>query len=1315
NVNGLLQATSQSGGLIRVAAGGNVNVLESARIEAHADAGNKAVETLGGVVALSSAGMTRADGSLGTVKLLGGSIDTSGLNGAKDGRVKLRARTEAWLADNSAVKTNFSGLRSLSVEAFKAIPATLTGSVAWVDQDVVDQAKLAVSDLFDASLGASKASLIVQRLKGDQALLQDRTDVRAGIEIQSAGDLTLDTDINLFDWRQGTGNVLAAAPVNLTLRAGGDLNVKASISDGFLDQITRDTTMVSRHDFIQDTQAGDITLVGGADLKAAKVLATRAGTSNGDVIIGDGMGDSARDVLVRTTTGDITVSATRDVNLVNPLAVVYTTGRNAPAGASLELPEMGDFSATIQARIDSVDYSVPPDDDGNYAHKISYLNQDPFTMGGGSVRVEAGRDVIQTSDISKSNNPSVAAQQYVTDWWWRTKDSSDSVSWWSRFDIFQQGFATFGGGNVAIQAGRDTWNVSASAAASGSASSKSQVRYGGGSVSVVAGRDVVGGQVFAADDISVQAGRSLTSQTSSDSSLYAKRVVTPNDTVVMYGNGQTKVLARNDLTIGAVTQAALVKSAMPGAQSANDAVLGMAPSASLNVAAIAGDLTLTGNDVTRYKFSTSYDEQLDGLLVDGLPADVSYSRPDITRITMGLSFPQLLPALASWQAGTGSVSLVSSASSGNLYQLGAVTPTSDGVGVNLQAVSMSAIAGNSLYVRSAIQLGSDELAARPHAVPAGLTILANSLDRDSQASSQLIGGNVNAPMRLVAQSGDVTYGRIDSKQPLRLIAGGDIQAESTDSGIRVQQQGENALTLVQAGRDINLVKTNGYGIDFYGPGDAVIVAGRGINLNQSHGLRAQGNRVNAELPSGSANITVLTGVSFAKGDITSSTNAYFELLGGAGVGDFAADLYAQIKAADQGQAMPTLGSDVARSFSALSVADQLDRAKGLVGDTAFQQRVLTFMQHRDNPALTLPEAITQFNALSDRDKSPMVGMLLASAWSAKVPKDAQLSTALSMAASKRDPYSDELVSFMKQRTGSLVSVGEATQQFMNLRPEEQLLFSTKVLVNEMNLAVSKAASLTGSAKTEAYLDAYNALDAMFPTASVRHADLQMGSSTVQTQQGSEIKVFAPSGGINVGQLTSASSKDKSASDLGLITAGGGNLAVVARDDILVNQSRVFTVGNGDELLWSSTGNVDAGRGGKTVTAAASPVFYLDANGILQADVTAAISGSGIASSGKARIAAPKGEINAGDAGISAGGGLELAATVVRGADNIQAPSIAGAPAAAPVNTAMAAPTPNQPTAAGAKDAADNDDAKSRKRKKRNILLDFLGFGSGSEG
>lgn len=1269
SLSGALHATSQTGGSINVAAGGHVMVLDGADLQAHADAGNKAVQTTGGVVSLSSSGLTRTDGSLGTVKLLGGNIDTSGLNGGQDGRVKVRATNAALLADNSAVSTAFKGMQSLNVEAVKVIQATKNADTAAsiVDAFVLDKAASYAKELRNTSGGSSQAERIAQRMAGQQASLQDKVQVRAGVEIQATGDLTLDTDINLLSWRppaDSVSAVLAEAPVNLTLRAGGNLYVKGSISDGLTRGIivdgvmnieTADISKVSPFDVIQPGQGGDIRLIGGADLKAAQVMATKVVGSNGDVVIGR---ESGNDVLVRTTTGDVQIAAARDAALLNPHAVVYTTGQYIAPPDDFYMLDFADFNSLIAGA----------------SH--------PFMTGGGSVNVSAGRDVLALTGSADDG------KQYVTDWWFRRKEDDGSTTWWNRYDLFQQGFATFGGGNVAVQAGRDTWNVSASAAAGGYFNGSNAQSYGGGSVSVKANRDVVGGSTFAAANTEVFAGRHISKLTPNDSSLYSSQRTAPSSLVVMYGNGHADVMARNQLSVGAITQAGIFRNPFAATViGANVAILGQAPDASMALSSAAGNILYTGESFNRHLYSAfSGDEWGNYIFEVNSSADAS-------------SVSALLPSDTTIQAGSGAIKATT------FFQAASTRISADGEGVP-QALHLSLLSRDDLGIDAIQQAGSDSRVSKPSAVTTGIEgYKFESFD----ASSSLTDGAVRDPVRLVSLLGDVSYAnQVHLTQPLRMIAGRDIKA---DQLLSVQHQSAKELSLIQAGRDIALSTTdNQFGIELQGPGDLIVAAGRSLDLHATQGIRATGNRSNPELPAQSANITVLTGVSFAKGDVLNAANSYFELLGGAGVGDFAADLYAQLSAQSQGQSLPQLGSGEAKAFAALSLDEQLAKAQAMVGDAAFQQRVLSFMQHRENPSLTLPEALAQFNSLAAVDKAPMVGLLLSSAWAAKLPQADQLNTALSMAASRNNPYTDKLVSFMEDRTGQVLTPAEADTRFKALNPEEQLLFSSKVLVNEMNAATSKASNLTGAAKNEAYINAYNALDTMFPSIAAKHADLQMGASTIQTQQKSEINVFAPNGGVNVGQMT-ASSGNAEASKLGLMTAGSGNLNVAARDDILVNQSRVFTVTEGDELIWSSTANVDAGRGGKTVTAAASPIFYLDNEGKLQVDVTSAISGSGIKASGVARVAAPKGEINAGDAGISAGKGLELAATFIRGADNIQAPTIAGAPPPAAVNAAGTVSTPTQPTAAGTKDAAEDGEGKAKKRKKRNILLDFLGFGS----
>jgi filamentous hemagglutinin family protein len=1266
-VGGALHATSQSGGHIGLSAGGNVVVQSGADLQAHADAGNESVQSTGGAIELASSGLVRGDGSLGTVKLAGGTLDTTGLNGGQDGNVKLRATQEALLADKAAFGSTFKGVNALKVEAFNVIQAD-SGLVS----DYVDAAKASVANLFAVSAGSSEAQQITQRMAAGNASLSNLIQMQAGVEMRSAGDLTVSDNLNLMSWRSGA----ALAPVNLTLRAGGNLLVQASISDGLL-SANGDTSSVSTSD-LATAAGGDIRLVGGADTQAANVMTTTASSTNGDVLLGnaaqDNYGDAATDVMVRTTTGDIHIAAGRDVSLLNPHAVVYTTGLQAATPSGFALDDIG------------------------YGSVPSLLTgaTSPFTTGGGSVHVSAQRDVLALTDLSLGTNDFEVPQQYVTDWWWRytNADSGNGqTNMVSRYDQFQQGFATFGGGNVAVQAGRDAWNVSVSAAASGYSSASGDTHsYGGGSVSLMAGRDITGGGTFAADNTLVLAGGSIGKQTAKDNSVADLRDAAPSNPVVLYGDGQTQVMARGGVTLSAVNQVENISSPLEDAY-----VFFFSPDflpqpvplahASLNVSTIAGNINWDDH-LNAYRYTVaagSVDDKGNLVLEKGT---TSSERP-FEGPTSGTAGPSL-PANASLEAGQGGIDL----SALNAAQ----TPLT-------QRIVSSAGANGS----GSTQLSSLNFIGRDKVSVGNFT--QSLVTASGEVNLFQVGNADSEPVRVVSTENDVSYGNLYLTEALHMKSGQDI-AGLPSSIINIQHQSATSLSILEAKRDVDLsAATTADGINIDGPGDLIVAAGRHVDLHQTSGIQAKGNRVNSALPAGSANILVLAGVSLAQGDVSAATAAYFELLGDAGVGRFAADIYAQLLAAQQGQAVPGLNSSAAQAFAALPVSEQLRQAQALAGDAAYQQRVLSFMQHREDPNLSMAQALAQFNTLSDAEKAPMVGLLLAPVWAAALPKDAQVSAALSMAATLRNPYTDKLIGFVKARTGNTLSAAEATKLFATLTPEVQALFNTQVLVSEMNAVVSKAAVLTGAAKDAAYASAYSALDTMFPATALNHSDLQMGTSRLKTLQGSEINVFAPNGGVNVGQLTAGGSN---APDLGIITAGSGNLAVVARDNVLVNQSRIFTVTKGDELVWSSVGNVDAGRGAKTVTAAASPVYYLDNTGSLQVDVTSAISGSGIAATGVARIAAPKGEINAGDAGISATGGLELAATLVRGADNISSPVISGAPAAAPVNAALTATTPTQPTASGNKDSSGDDEAKEKRRKKRNILLDFLGFGSGSD-
>jgi hypothetical protein len=191
-----------------------------------------------------------------------------------------------------------------------------------------------------------------------------------------------------------------------------------------------------------------------------------------------------------------------------------------------------------------------------------------------------------------------------------------------------------------------------------------------------------------------------------------------------------------------------------------------------------------------------------------------------------------------------------------------------------------------------------------------------------------------------------------------------------------------------------------------------------------------------------------------------------------------------------------------------------------------------------------------------------------------------------------------------------------------------------------------------------------------------------------------------------------------AANLGITTIRGGEIQSLVKTDFLVNQGRVFTLGGGEIALISQYGNIDAGRGAKTSVSAPPPLITTDAKGNTVVDISASISGSGIAtlSTGPSVprssvfAVAPRGFFDAGDAGVRSTGDIEFISPIVFNGNNVAAAgavsgvktadssSIAGAAPPASAAPATKADTFAKPPALDGNAAA-------------NLTVELLGYGA----
>jgi filamentous hemagglutinin len=473
------------------------------------------------------------------------------------------------------------------------------------------------------------------------------------------------------------------------------------------------------------------------------------------------------------------------------------------------------------------------------------------------------------------------------------------------------------------------------------------------------------------------------------------------------------------------------------------------------------------------------------------------------------------------------------------------------------------------------------------------------------------------PVRIYAEIGSISNvpgngNTLNFPKPVELIAGLDIR----DVSLTTQHVALGQTSTVWAGRDLGYkpfrindkLQNNGSGIQIDGPGYLNIVAGRNIDLGSTAGIFTNGNLHNPALPAEGAHISLLSGMGVdANGRPRQPDYAVF-----------------------------------AARYLATGSSALLDFAESIED---FEIRRIALLQP-ENAALNYAD-------VQNKLKNP--------AYRASMKGLAEPDIGLALAA-------------------------------FNALPLE--VRARRIFYHQLELSGRDANHGLG------YERANKAIAAFFPDKdaagnTTTYAGAFSGFfSQVRTNQGGNIEMLTPGGAVSVGLVNNPSDllkvRDKNgntisglreASELGLFTVNGGSILSYSRDSFNVNTSRVFTLGRekktvrttdferllrDDIMLFSLFGNIDAGKGAKTATAAPPPSYDYDNKGNLTINLSNSISGSGIGVllarevivPGDVSLIAPTGEVNAGDAGIRASGNLNIAAAQVIGANNISVSGLA---------------------------------------------------------
>ncbi|SFS13496.1 filamentous hemagglutinin family N-terminal domain-containing protein [Dyella sp. OK004] len=975
--------------------------------------------------------------------------------------------------------------------------------------------------------------------------------------------------------------------------------------------------------------------------------------------------------VVRTGSGSIDIVSGGNVNWLDVAAptAVYTAGT----------PAQGSATDTNVSVIRS--------------NWISELANTPYMLNTGQVNPEHGGDLMLSARgdinaiqqvIDADGSATKAAGTDISQYWWpwmQTANAADGSASSINFANFGQGVMS-AGGNVAVSAGGDIRQLSVSLPTTWKANADGQsvTTYGGGNLDVRAGGDILSGTYFVAKGKGkVEAGGAIGADF-----RYTAPTTDPNyagqstlvSALFALQDAQLDVRARAGADIGGVYNPSYLfvdqRSGSPGTSI----------------------LPATHGDAQSYSAASSFGAEavggnvvFDSLRLPGALFDYGSSQT--------INNPgAILPTTLSLAAPSGSVDI---RGAGALYPSaqGNLTVLADqNVLLSQQVSTMQDGSGaSSTYGLGLIDAPDSLLPSPLH--PRGDESVESSLGwlwlRGYLDSTEVAGTLAHAktplhaddpaPVRMYALHGDIVDGipspagfqyrslQLTPSKPALVRAGRDI----VNLSLLGQQTHDADVTLVSAGRDIydlpinkTFLPSGSTDLGSYqlaaalllgGPGSFLIEAGRNIGP-----LTSQSETVATAIVQKTEN-TGIDAVGNRFNPYLPHASADINLLYGISPGVATADFmahYVDVAATGVDSQMPELVDFMER------------RVAGRVVDTGYAQDKITVQ-------LTPQEARRLFNQEPDYVQRQFVSKALFTIL-AKVGAD----------------YNDKSSPYFSQYARGYAAI--------------DTLFPAGFGYTANGLGQG---GLNGAQTT------------------VDTGDLDLRGTTIQTQQGGDVTVLGPGGQALLGSasappvITDSQGNVKAGPNtMGVLTLEQGAIRMFTDRSVLLAQSRVFTEQGGDLVLWSSNGDINAGQGAKTTAEIPPPNYLCTIDAWCRLDARGQVSGAGIATlqtvsgapEGSVYLIAPRGTVDAGDAGIRVSGNLIVAAARVANADNIQVQGEKiGVPVAQSVNVGAlnAASAAASAVTKAAEDMARQQQDDARSKLPSVISVQVLGFGDGS--
>ncbi len=1157
---------------------------------------------------------------------------------------------------------------SIIVEGYQLTDLTGSGTITAAVQNNIRTSGLA----FGANIGALSIALLANNSGLESAFV-----IVPGAElINRTGDLILGTsgstttsDWNLAGFRFGPKQ----APGVLTLRAAGNLVFFNALSDGFTPTLgNTDAAWLYRAELTPfnaalptNAQSWSYRMAAGADfgstafqvVRPFSALAANAGslqlgklvtTNNGNpVATGNANAVSTaalanRYQVIRTGSGNIEIHAARDVQFLNPFATIYT------AGTRVADPTLGGT------------FEIPPSSFIGSQGALGAVQQSPtyaaqYSLGGGNVLIRAGVDIkrqTQTGGVLVDDSQ----KQIPNNWLYRrgyidpatgrfgvTRDGDiASTSWWIDFSNFFQGVGALGGGNVTLLAGNDVRNVDAvtptnarltyrTASGDRTPANQTLVELGGGDVRVVAGRNIDAGIYYVerGQGVLVAGGSILTNRTRSASlgSLDPISATNPNPspaqwlpTTLFLGKGTFDVLAGKDITLGPTVNPFLLPIGINNSFWRKSYFSTYAPESAVQVTSLGGNITLRQNSTAPgveddAPILQNWMETIH--LLSTNPRSLSLVQPWLrigeTQLTPFATVFTILPPSLRATTFVGDVNLVGD--------------------FNLSPAARSTfelVAGGSVN-----GLQPTGIVSLPSAGNIPQTIWRAATVNLSDASPDAL-PRVRSPFGYQSRVGLVGANAQRTASNFLLSVDSLFRESGSSSGVQAVIQTQQALhgtSLLRAGdaqpARIYAIGGSISGLTFFSGKFARIVARRDLS---DVSLYLQNNST--------SDVSVVS----AGGDI-----------------------------------IPYNANSILRT-RAQAIGNRLNRAEvPMAGDiqingpgtlAVLSGRNLDLGTGANNPDGTGVGISSIGNArnpnlpFAGADLIAAAGLGPASGLSGAIPGFGGFLGSFVSA-----PDADTLFAEMLLQNTNLPA-NLSLASLRNLSPDLQARVALELFFLTLR-ETGRAATGSGGGNPGGYERGFEAIAELFGLSSGR-GDILTRSRDIRTRSGGSITLLAPGGGLTLTTTTIGTPLTPP----GVITEAGGGISVFTKNDVNLGISRIFTLRGGNQVIWSSAGDIAAGSSSKTIQSAPPTRVLLDPqSAALTVDLAGLATGGGIGvlatvdgvKPGSVDLIAPGGTVDAGDAGIRASGNLNIAAVRILNSDNINVGgSTSGVPTAAPV-------------------------------------------------